>query len=73
MHQPLTPLTRRQASILRFIESHIADRGYPPSVREVGEQFDIVSPNGVMCHFHALEAKGVIERDHNISRGIRVL
>src|SRR5581483_409794 len=45
-------------------------RGYGPTVREIGTEFKISSPNGVMCHLKALEKKGLIIREPNMSRAI---
>lgn len=64
-------LTRRQADILHFIVESIRDRGYPPTIAEVGQQFNIASTNGVNDHLKALERKGYIERSPK-ARGIRV-
>ncbi len=65
-------LTRRQKAVYEFIRSKIRTRGYGPTVREIGEQFGIRSPNGVMCHLKALEKKGMITRERNMSRAIRL-
>jgi repressor LexA len=65
-------LTRRQKAVYEFIRDKIRTRGYGPTVREIGEQFDIRSPNGVMCHLKALEKKGLITREPNMSRAIRL-
>src|SRR5947209_7167169 len=46
----LDALTPRQREIYTFIRSKIQGRGYGPTVREIGLQFQIKSPNGVMCH-----------------------
>ena len=51
-------LTRRQRAIYEFIRDKIVNRGYGPTVREIGARFRISSPNGVMCHLKALEKKG---------------
>ena len=64
-------LTRRQAAILHFIVESIRDRGWPPTIAEVGQQFKIASTNGVNDHLVALEKKGYIERSSK-ARGIRV-
>jgi repressor LexA len=56
-------ITTRQQEILDFIRDKIENRGFPPSIREIGEEFKIISPNGVMCHLKALERKGFIERN----------
>lgn len=64
-------LTRRQAAILQFIVESIRDRGWPPTIAEIGQQFKIASTNGVNDHLVALEKKGYIERSSK-ARGIRV-
>lgn len=63
-------LTRRQQEIYDFLADKITNRGYGPTVREIGEEFNIKSPNGVMCHLKALERKGLIRRESNMSRAI---
>ena len=68
----LEELTRRQRQVLDFIRDKMKTRGYGPTVREIGDQFDISSPNGVMCHLKALEKKGVITREANMSRAIQL-
>ena len=54
----LDALTPRQREIYHFIRSKIQGRGYGPTVREIGIQFDIKSPNGVMCHLKAPPEEG---------------
>ena len=66
-------LTKRQAQIYDFIRDKIKNRGYGPTVREIGDQFKIASPNGVMCHLKALEKKGLISREPNMSRAIQLI
>ncbi len=66
----LESLTKRQAAVLSFIRDLILGRGYGPTVREIGTKFKIQSPNGVMCHLKALEKKGLIVREPNMSRAI---
>jgi repressor LexA len=65
-------LTDRQQRVYDFIRDKIVNRGYGPTVREIGTQFDISSPNGVMCHLKALEKKGLIHRSPNKSRAIEL-
>lgn len=65
-------LTRRQREIYDFLRDKILNRGYGPTVREIGLEFDIKSPNGVMCHLKALERKGLIIREQNMSRAIQL-
>lgn len=65
-------LTRRQREIYEFLREKIINRGYGPTVREIGLHFNIRSPNGVMCHLKALERKGLISREQNMSRAIQL-
>lgn len=65
-------LTERQQNVYDMIRGLIVDRGYGPTVREIGEHFGIKSPNGVMCHLRALERKGLITRSPNKSRAIEL-
>ena len=69
----LEALTSRQREIYQFIRGKIQGRGYGPTVREIGTQFEIKSPNGVMCHLKALQKKGLIHREPNMSRAIQLL
>ena len=66
----LDSLTTRQREVYDFIREKIRTRGYGPTVREIGTHFEISSPNGVMCHLKALEKKGLINREPNMSRAI---
>ncbi len=65
-------LTERQREIYEFIREKIESRGYGPTVREIGEAFDIKSPNGVMCHLNALVKKKLIDREGGRARAIRL-
>jgi repressor LexA len=65
-------LTERQQAVYDFIRGLIVKRGYGPTVREIAKNFDIKSPNGVMCHLKALEAKGLIHRDPSKARAIEL-
>jgi repressor LexA len=65
-------LTQRQKEIYEFLRDKIVNRGYGPTVREIGLQFGIRSPNGVMCHLKALEKKGLISRESHMSRAIQL-
>lgn len=69
----LPTLTKRQTQIFKFIRDLIKNRGYGPTVREIGDKFGISSPNGVVCHLRALEKKGLISRQANQSRATRLL
>lgn len=65
-------LTRRQTEVLEFIRGYIADRKYPPTLREIGLHFGI-SVKGGYDHVKALEKKHVIRCHSNRSRAIEVL
>lgn len=64
-------LTERQQEILDFITASITERGYPPTLREIGEHFGIKSTNGVNDHLKALEKKGHLRREDLKSRAMR--
>lgn len=64
-------LTNRQSQILDYISASIEERGFPPTLREIGEFFGIKSTNGVNDHLKALEKKGFLLRDHLKSRAMR--
>jgi repressor LexA len=64
-------LTQRQQDILDFISTSIDRRGYPPTLREIGEHFGIQSTNGVNDHLKALEKKGFLAREGLKSRAMR--
>jgi repressor LexA len=71
--EPFDQLTDRQREVYEFIRDKMRNRGYGPTVREIGRQFGIKSPNGVMCHLRALERKGLINREPNLSRATQLL
>ncbi|MBX2812989.1 MAG: transcriptional repressor LexA [Myxococcales bacterium] len=64
-------LTRRQQQILDFITRRINEQGYPPTIREIGEEMGIRSTNGVNDHLKALERKGFLRREGLKSRALR--
>ncbi|HVK75808.1 MAG TPA: transcriptional repressor LexA [Kofleriaceae bacterium] len=64
-------LTERQQQILDFIADSINARGFPPTLREIGEHFGIRSTNGVNDHLKALEKKGYLRREDLKSRAMR--
>jgi len=64
-------LTDRQRAVLEFIGQSIEQRGYPPTLREIGEHMGIRSTNGVNDHLKALEKKGYLEREDLKSRALR--
>lgn len=72
LEQKKPALTQRQSDIYEFLKDKILNRGYGPTVREIGNHFGIRSPNGVMCHLKALEKKGLITRESHMSRAIQL-
>jgi repressor LexA len=69
---PSTTLTPRQQSILDFIEQQTRERGYPPSVREIGEAVGLTSPSTVHSHLSTLQRLGFLRRDPTKPRAIEV-
>ncbi len=65
-------LSERHLKILELLEKY-QDKGYPPSIREIGEQTGISSTSVVNYYLEQLEKWGYIERDRRISRGLRVV
>jgi repressor LexA len=63
-------LTERQREILSFIVRETENRGFPPTIREIGEEMDIRSTNGVNDHLKALERKGYLLRGEQQSRSL---
>lgn len=66
-------LTRRQQQILDFIRAEIHRKGYPPSVREIGDAIGLSSSSTVHSHLAAIEAKGFLRRDPSKPRALEVL
>ena len=65
-------LTERQLGILEFIESQMNERGYPPSVREIGEAVGLTSPSTVHAHLATLQKLGYLVRDTSKPRALEV-
>jgi repressor LexA len=66
-------LTKRQEQTLDYIRQSIEQRGYPPTLREIGEFMGIRSTNGVNDHLRALERKGYLRREDMKSRALRLV
>ncbi|HEY5958533.1 MAG TPA: transcriptional repressor LexA, partial [Polyangiaceae bacterium] len=66
-------LTKRQEQTLDFIRQSIVERGYPPTLREIGEHMGIRSTNGVNDHLRALERKGYLRREDMKSRALKLV
>ncbi len=69
----MAKLSKRQQDILDFIKSEVKLKGYPPSVREIGEAVGLASSSTVHGHLSRLESKGLIRRDPTKPRAIEVL
>ncbi len=65
-------LTDRQRAILEYLEATMRERGYPPSVREIGAAVGLNSPSTVHSHLAQLEAAGYLRRDPTKPRAIEV-
>ncbi|WP_257350544.1 transcriptional repressor LexA [Pseudalkalibacillus decolorationis] len=66
-------LSRRQEDILNYIKHEVQRKGYPPSVREIGEAVGLASSSTVHGHLSRLEKKGLIRRDPTKPRAIEVI
>jgi repressor LexA len=66
-------LTNRQASVLSFIREFAVEKGYPPTIPEIQEEFGIRSPNGVNNHIKALIRKGYLRRDSSRARALDII
>ena len=66
-------ISKRQQAILTFIKEEVRSKGYPPSVREIGEAVGLASSSTVHGHLARLESKGLIRRDPTKPRAIEVL
>src|SRR5947207_15686580 len=66
-------LSERQKNILKYIEVYVDERGYPPSIREIGDQVGISSTSVVDYNLKVLEREGRIRRDREVSRGLELV
>ena len=66
-------LTKRQREIYEHLKDHIRNRGYAPSIAEIGKQFNLRSPATVHKHLSHLEEKGLIRKQQNLSRASEVV
>jgi repressor LexA len=66
-------LSERQKNILKYIEAYLDERGYPPSIREIGDQVGISSTSVVDYNLKVLEREGRIRRDREVSRGLELV
>ena len=66
-------LSPRQREILAFVNSHVDQHGYPPTVREIGGAVGLTSPSTVHAHLARLESAGLIRRDPTKPRALEVI
>lgn len=66
-------LTGRQQQVLEGIHQIIKEKGYPPTVREIGERLGLRSSCTVQRHLEALERKGYIKRDRTKARSVEIV
>jgi repressor LexA len=66
-------LSDRQKNILKYIEDYVDERGYPPSIREIGDKVGISSTSVVDYNLRVLEREGRIRRDREVSRGLELV
>ena len=66
-------LSRRQQQILEFIRESVLSRGFPPSIREIGEAVGLSSSSTVHSHLRSLETKGFLRRNPSKPRSIELL
>ena len=69
----MKPITKRQQMILDFISLEVEKRGYPPSVREIGQAVGLASTASVHNQLTQLEKKGLLRKDKSTTRGLVVL
>ena len=66
-------LTKRQRQILDFITEFTGDNGYAPSLREIGDHFNLSSPATIHAHVQALKQKGMLKTSFNEARSIEII
>ncbi len=69
----MTKISNRQQAIMDFIKDEVREKGYPPSVREIGEAVGLASSSTVHGHLDRLEKKGLIRRDPTKPRAIEII
>ena len=65
-------LTQRQREVLEYIRSSVRERGYPPSIREIGEAVGLASTSSVAHQLRTLERRGLLKRDPHRPRAVNV-
>ncbi len=65
-------LTARQQAVLQFLQRHLREHGFPPTVREIARHFGMAGPKGAKKHLDALVKKGAIQRQAGLPRAIHM-
>src|SRR5262245_7842126 len=65
-------LSPRQERILAYIREFVQEHGYPPAIRDIQSKLQISSTSVVAYNLKALESKGMLQREGNVSRGIKL-
>lgn len=66
------PPTPRQLEILRWVAAFIADRGFPPTRRDICTGFKFASPNAAQVYMHQLKRRGLVTYTERASRTLRL-
>jgi repressor LexA len=72
LHSVASALTERQRTILNVIRASVTSRGYPPSIREIGDAVGLTSTSSVAHQLRTLERKGYLRRDPNRPRAVDI-
>lgn len=73
MPEPTVQLSYRERSVFAYIQKFHAERGYAPTIREIAESTGYKSTSLVVFYLSKLESAGLIERDPEIARGMRIV
>lgn len=66
-------LTSRQKDVLNYVKSYVANHGFPPAVREIGQALGLNSPATIQSHINALESKGYIKKNNSKYRSLEIV
>ena len=69
----MRPLTQRQRTVLQFLQRFCRDKGFPPTMREIGQAIGLSNVSAVRGHLAALEKKGYIAKESDKARSIRII
>src|SRR3989304_9278549 len=70
MEETMRRLSSKQEKILSYLKEFVSEKGYPPSIREIGKACGISSTSVVKYNLNILQREGYIRRDPEVSRGI---